>query len=95
MHRFLAPLLLSNTRSFSLSPRETPYVSAMDFPGDSTVKKLPAIVGDKGSAPGSGRSPGERNGHPLQYSCLGNSMDKGGWQATVHEVAKNWTQFSD
>jgi len=95
MHRFLAPLLLSNTRSFSLSPRETPHVSAVDFPGDSTVKKLPAIVGDEGSVPGSGRSPGERSGHPLRYSCLGNCMDKGGWQATVHEVAKNWTQFSD
>ena len=95
MHGFLAPLLLFNTRSFSLPPRETPYVSTVDFPGDSVVKKLRAIVGDEGSVPGSGRSPEEGNGHPLQYSCLGNSMDKGGWQATVYEVAKNWTQFSD
>ena len=38
--------------------------------------------------PGAGRSPGEGNGNPLQYSCLGNPMDRGGWQATVHGVAK-------
>ena len=41
-----------------------------------------------GSIPGSGRSPGEGNGNPLQYSCLGNPMDRGAWQAIVHEVAK-------
>ena len=46
---------------------------------------------DVGSIPGSGRSPGEGNGNPLQYSCLGNSMDRGAWQATVHRVAKSWT----
>ena len=44
-------------------------------------------VGDEGSIPGSGRSPEERNGNPLQYSCLENSVDRGAWQATVHEVA--------
>ena len=52
------------------------------------VKNPPANAGDAGSIPGSGRSPGEGNGNPLQYSCLGNSMDRGAWQATVHEVAK-------
>ena len=49
---------------------------------------------DAGSIPGSGRSPGEGNGNPLQYSCLGNSMDRGAWQATVHRVAKSWTRLS-
>ena len=56
------------------------------FPDGSTVKKLPANVGDAGSIPGSGRSPGEGNGNLLQYSCLGNR--RGGLQATVHGVAK-------
>ena len=45
-------------------------------------------IRDVGSIPGSGRSPGEENGTPLQYSCLGNPTDRGTWQATVHEVAK-------
>ena len=48
-------------------------------------------TGDTGSIPGLGRSPGERNGKPLQYSCLENLMDRGVWQATVHQVAKSWT----
>ena len=55
------------------------------------VKNLPANVGDTedvGLIPGLGRSPGVRNGNPLQYSCLENSMDNGAWQATVHGVAK-------
>ena len=55
------------------------------------VKNLPANVGDArdtGSIPGWGRSPGGGNGHPLQYSCLGNPMDRGAWQAIVHGVAK-------
>ena len=48
-------------------------------------------AGDVGSIPGLGRSPGEGNGNPLQYSCLENPMDKGAWQVIVHEVAKGWT----
>ena len=52
------------------------------------VENLPANTGDAGLIPGLGRSPGEGNGNPLQYSCLENSMDRGTWQATVHEVAK-------
>ena len=52
------------------------------------VKNLPANAGDLGSIPGSGRSPGEGNGNPLQYSCLENPMDRGAWQATVHGVAR-------
>ena len=52
------------------------------------VKNPPANAGDSGSIPGSGRSPGEGNGNPLQYSCLGNPMNTGAWWATVHVVAK-------
>ena len=47
-------------------------------------KASSANAGDKGSIPGTGRSPGEGNSHPLQYSCLGNPMDRGAWWATVH-----------
>ena len=50
----------------------------------------PANTGDMGSIPGSGRSPEEGSGNPLQYSCLENPMDRGAWQATVHGVPKSW-----
>jgi len=62
------------------------------FPGSSAVKKPPTNAGDTGSILGSGTSPGEGNGKPLQYSSLRNIMDRGAWQAIVHGVAKNWTQ---
>ena len=52
-------------------------------------------AGDLGSIPGSGRSPGEGNGNPLQYYCLENPMDRGAWQATVHGVAKSQTGLSN
>ena len=58
------------------------------FAGSSEIKNPPTNAGDTGLIPGSGRSPGERNGNPLQYSCLGNPMDKEAWQATVHGVTK-------
>ena len=61
------------------------------LPGGSVVKNLPANTGDVGSDPGSGRSPGEGNGNPLQDSCLENPVDRGAWQATVHGVVKSWT----
>ena len=51
----------------------------------------PVNAGDMGLIPGLGRFPGERNGNPLQYSCLGNPMDRGTWWVTVHRVAKGWT----
>ena len=51
----------------------------LSFPGSSDGKVSACNAGDPGSIPGSGRSPGEGNGNPLQYSCLGNSMDKGAW----------------
>ena len=58
------------------------------FPGGSVVKNPPANAGDVGSIPGSERPPGEGNGNPLQYSCMGNPMDRGAWWAVVHGVAK-------
>ena len=60
-----------------------------------TVKASAYNAGDPGSIPGSGRSPGEGNGNPLQYSCLENPMDGGAWLATVHGVAKSWTRLND
>ena len=65
------------------------------IPGGSDGKESACNAGDLGLIPGSGRSPGERNGHPLQYSCLENPMDRGAWQATVHGVTKNQTRLSD
>ena len=60
----------------------------MALAGRSVVKKLAANAGDAGSIPGSGRSPGEGNGNPLQYSCLDNTIDRGTGWATVHGVAE-------
>jgi len=60
----------------------------LGFPGGPVVKNLPANAGDVDSVPGSGRSPGQENGNPLQYSCLGNPVDRGAWQTTVHGIAK-------
>ena len=65
------------------------------FPGSSDVKESACNVGDPGSIPGSGRSPGEGNGSPLQYSCLENFMYRGAWWATVHGIAKSQTRLSD
>ena len=61
------------------------------FPGGSAVKNPPANAEDAGSIPRSWRSPGEGNGNPLQYSCLGNPMDRGTWWAGVHRIAKSQT----
>ena len=60
----------------------------MSFAGGSVVKNPPANAGDMGSIPGSERSLGEGNDNTLPYSCLGSSMDRGAWQATVHGVTK-------
>ena len=62
------------------------------LPGGTVVKNPPASAGgarDAGSIPGSGRSPGERNDNPLQYSCLENSMDREAWQPAVHEITES------
>ena len=61
----------------------------MGFPGGSVVNNLPAEAGDLGLISGLGRSPGEGNGNPLQYSCLKSPMDGGAWQATVRVVAES------
>ena len=68
------------------------------FPGGALVKNPPPNAGDEGdsvSIPGLGRSLGEGNGNPLQYSCLENSMDRGAWQATVQGITKSQTQLSE
>ena len=62
------------------------HPSQRGFPGGSVDKELACSAGDPGLIPGLGRSPGEGNGDPLQYSCLKNPMDRGAWQAIVHEV---------
>ena len=67
----------------------------MGFPGGSVVKNLPANAGDTVLIPGSGRSPGEQNGNPLQHSALRNPMDRGTWKVMVHRVAKSRTRLSD
>ena len=67
----------------------------MGFPGGSEVKASAWNAGDPASIPGLGRSPGEGNCNPLQYSFLENPMEGGAWQATVHVVTKSQTQLSD
>ena len=67
----------------------------LDLPCSSDSEESACNAGDLGSIPGLGRSPGEGNGNPLQYSCLENRMDRGAWRATVHGVAKSWTWLSD
>ena len=62
-----------------------------DFPGGSDGKASAYNAGEPGSIPGLGRSSGEGNGNPLQYSCLDNSMDREAWQATVHRIAQSRT----
>ena len=65
------------------------------FPSSSDCQASSCCVGDPTLIPGLGRSPGEENGHPLQYSCLEKSMDRGAWWATVQGVVKSWTRLSD
>ena len=61
----------------------------MGFPGGSESKESACNAGDLSFIPGSGKSPGEESGYPLQYSCLENSMDRGVWLSTVHGVTKS------
>ena len=70
-------------------------LSTSCFPGSLDGKASAYNAGDTGSIPGLGRSPGEGNGKPVQYSCLENPMDPGAWWATVHGVAKSRTRLSD
>ena len=79
-----------------LNPQVRPfYLEASNsiFPGGSAGKESAHNVGDLGLIPGSGRSLGEGNGYPLQYSCLENSIDRGAWQVTIHGIAKGQTRF--
>ena len=66
--------------------------SLLGFSGGSDGKESACNAGDLGSIPGSGRSPGEGNGNPLQYSCLKNPMDRGAWRTIVHGVAMSTTR---
>ena len=84
-------------RAFALSQARSGWVTSTDnmwsqpsrgFPCSSVGKESTCNAGDLGSIPGSGRSPEEGNGNPLQYPCLENSMDRGAWQGTVHGVAR-------
>ena len=69
------------------------YSSSLDFPGGSDGKASAYSVGDPGSIPGSGRSPGEVNGNPLQHPCLQNPMDRGASWAIVHRVVNHLTRL--
>ena len=83
------------SRGSSLVALSRPFISAasllqsMGSSGSSDGKESACNAGDLGLIPGLGRSPGGGHGNPLQYSCLENPMDRGGWQATVHGVAKS------
>ena len=70
-------------------------IGFLGFPGGSNGKESVCNVGDLDLSPGLGRSPGEGNGYPLQYSGLENSMDRGAWRVTVSGVSKSWTRLSD
>ena len=71
------------------------YLLPGAFPHGSDIKESACNVGDPGSIPGSGRAPGEGNGHPLQYSCLENPIDRGVWWGTIHGVTKSRTRLRD
>ena len=73
--------------------KQTPLTEG--FPGGSDGKEPVSNAGDHGLTPGLGRSSGEGNDYPLQYSCLENSMDGGAWRATVHWIPKTQTLLSD
>ena len=82
--------LLSSTQpSVSQTPCSNTRVCNSHFPGGSDGKKSACNAEDQGSVPGLGRSPGEGNSNPLQYSCLENLMDRGTWQATVYRVVES------
>ena len=85
-----------NNRSRKDSGRNFDFpLNHLGFPGGSDGKESTCNGGDSDLIPGSGRSPGEGTGYPLQHPCLENSMDRGAWQVTVRGVAKSWTWLSD
>ena len=83
---------------YQLSHEGSPYTHThnyIQFPDSSDGKQSNCNAGDVDSIPGLGRSPGEGNGNPFQYSCLENSMDRGAWRAIVHRIAKSQTRLRD
>ena len=93
-------LLYLNTHPLMTPTLSSPGIHPLGFPGGTVVKNLPAKAGRHRRHAfhlwvKSGRSPGEANGNSLQYSCLGNPMERGAWQAIVHGVTKSQTQLSD
>ena len=80
---------------FTVKERIISFPLILALPNDSDSKESACNAGDQNSIPGSGRYPGERNGNPLQYSSLENTMDRGAWRATVHRVTKSWTRLSN
>ena len=97
-HSFISLLFISKKTSDRVNPlvhRLLHFSLVIFFPGGSDSKESACNAGDLGSIPGSGRSPGEGNGNPLQYSSLENSMDRRACQVTVHGVAKSRTQLSN
>ena len=91
MFKFAQNICLSLPSWFFLNT----YSTWLGFPGGSEVKASASNVGDLGSIPGLGRSPGGGNGNPLQYSCLENPMDRGAWRAAVHGATKSQTWLGD
>ena len=92
---YISCLYIQHAELYSITPQKTPYHLALTpilpmrgFPHSSVGRESACNAGDPASIPGSGRSPGEGNGNPLQYSCLENPMDRGAWQTTVHGVAR-------
>ena len=83
--------MLRHLSAIILSIKEKILGDCWVFPGGSDGKESAYNAGDLGSIPGLGRSPGEGNGYPLQYSCLENCRDRGAWPATVHGVTKSRT----
>ena len=79
---------------WSIPPRGMKVYGGYGFPGGSVVKNLP-VIQETGVWSLSGRFPGERNGNPLQYSCLENSTDRGAWRTIFHRDTKSWTWLSD
>ena len=86
---FFKEVFLNNSLKISVS------LTLLGFPGGSEVKASASSAGNPGSFPGSGRSPGEGSGNPLQYSCLENPMEGGAWWTAVHGVTKSRTRLSD
>ena len=92
---FVAKFTVERNAHSQLKVSENKNVNVLGFPDSSVGKESACNAGDLGSIPRLGRSPGEGNGNPLQYSGLENPMDRGAWWATGQGVAKSQTQLSD